>query len=271
MDLTSLPAVKNWLNVTTNNDDTLLSRLITQISQAALNELQRPSIARATYTELRDGVGNQRMTLRNWPVVSVTSLQVGPQVVPSSLTFGQTGYTLETWDGTSSGAPQSLTLNGYGFARGKNNVQIVYQAGYCVSAQAATVSPGNYLVKVKPPLGSWCQDDGISYASTGAALAPVASSPAAGQYTVNVGSDGTVVYGFNASDAGAAVRISYSFVPGGLEEAVIEWVGERYSYKQRIGQKSKSVGGNETFAYDLSAIPKHIDQMLSGYRKFLPV
>lgn len=56
---------------------------------------------------------------------------------------------------------------------------------------------------------SFVADGGVSYTG-GAELTLVASSPAQGQYTVDVG-----VYGFNSADAEAAVTIAYSFAGPG--------------------------------------------------------
>ena len=54
--------------------------------------------------------------------------------------------------------------------------------------------------------GQWQDDCGVVYAASGLPLAKVASAAAAGQYSVAAG-----VYTFNASDAGAAVLISYTY------------------------------------------------------------
>jgi hypothetical protein len=53
---------------------------------------------------------------------------------------------------------------------------------------------------------TFVEDFGVFYATSGAQLAPVASSPAQGQYSVSSG-----VYTFNASDNGASVLIYYSY------------------------------------------------------------
>ncbi len=68
-----------------------------------------------------------------------------------------------------------------------------------VSSGAVTVTNGS----------SFVEDFGVFYASTGAQLAPVAASPAQGQYIAPSGSPGT--YTFNAADDGAAVLIYYSY------------------------------------------------------------
>jgi hypothetical protein len=53
---------------------------------------------------------------------------------------------------------------------------------------------------------TFVEDLGVFYASTGAQLAPVASAPVQGQYSVANG-----VYSFNSADNGAAVLIYYSY------------------------------------------------------------
>jgi len=271
MDLTTLDVVKDWLSITSGDDDALLNRLITQVSGAALNYLQRPSLTRATYTELRDGVNNQRMVLRNWPVVTLTSLSINGTNIPPASSVMSPGYTLATWDGTSSGIPQELTLRGYTYCRGSSNVQIIYDAGYALLNQSFTI-PSGAAITTQCVLGTWAQDDGIK-TTTGISFTAVAQniSPAQGQYNVVPGLDGAATYTFNAADIGTSLLISYSFIPATLENGVIEWVGERYRYKQRIGQRSKSVGGTETTSYNLAGMPDYIQQMLDGYKKFLPV
>ena len=68
-----------------------------------------------------------------------------------------------------------------------------------VTAAAVTVANG----------ATFLEDFGVFYATTGAQLVPVASSPAQGQYIAPTGSPGT--YTFNAGDNGAAVVIYYSY------------------------------------------------------------
>jgi hypothetical protein len=53
---------------------------------------------------------------------------------------------------------------------------------------------------------TFAEDYGVFYAANGVQLAPVASSPAQGQYSVTSG-----VYAFNSADNGAAVLIYYSY------------------------------------------------------------
>jgi hypothetical protein len=72
-DLTTLAAVKLWLNFTGTTDDPLLSSLITEVSAFVESTLNR-KILTASYTETYRGTGGARFMLRNYPVQSVASI-----------------------------------------------------------------------------------------------------------------------------------------------------------------------------------------------------
>ena len=75
-DLTTLPAVKRWLDISSDNDDALLGDLITQVSAFVENVIQR-TILTATHVETYRGTGGSRFLLRNWPVQLVTAVEWG--------------------------------------------------------------------------------------------------------------------------------------------------------------------------------------------------
>jgi hypothetical protein len=131
-DLTDLPTVKAWLGIpaTSTEDDALLTSLVTAASQFIQVWLNR-QLAQATYTEVRDGTGGQRLVFLNYPVTSVASLTMGMLTVtavsnPSTGTYPSAGYLF---------TPTEIRLNGLYFERGFGNVQVTYTAGY------ATVPP----------------------------------------------------------------------------------------------------------------------------------
>ena len=286
-DLCTLADVKAWLGRSDTKSDAVLQSLITRTSRQILSYLQRGTILPANVTDLRDGTATQSMTLRRWPVISVTSLIIDDQTIPQSpamtgsaaaaqgspLVSGPRagGWMLEAWDGTPPGRAQTLSLSGYSFGRGflgaRNfqDVQIVYQAGYQVSAEPQTVASGTATVSA--PFGAWASDVGVTYAN-GTPLVKVANSPAVGQYALDT-TAGT--YDFNAGDNGAPVLISYGFTPTDLADACIELVSERYRYSQRIGEKTHSLGGNETVAFDNTRLTPLIASLLQPYRHVLPV
>jgi len=288
-DLCALADVKMWLGRSDSGSDAMLSALIARTSRQIYSWLQRGLILPRTVTEVRDGTGGAAMVLRQWPVVSVSSLVIEDVTIPQAPAisgsavpfqgFGfsnngmpGSGWTLETWDGTPPGRPQTLSLNNYSFglsfpgAGNAQNTQIVYQAGYQISAEPQTVTSGSAAVLA--PYGAWASDCGVTYAD-GTALVAVTSAPAIGQYQLTPDAPGS--YTFNAGDDGAAILIGYGFVPADLADACIELVSERFKYSQRIGEKTHSLGGNETVSFDNSRLTPLIAAMLQPYRQVLPI
>jgi hypothetical protein len=272
-NLTSLANAKTWAQSqgSTTNDDALLTRLVGSASRFILSYLQRPTLFQNLYTDVYDGMDTEMQMLRHWPVLSVSSVVIGRQTIPAlaSPTTGYgCGYVLDPWDGFPPGKPQALTLRGHKFWRGYSNVSISYISGFVVQNEAQTVPSGSYQVTPYAPNGNFAVDQGVTYAN-GNPLNAVPSKPATGQYVAPV--NGSPYYQFAAGDANAAVLLSYSYVPADIEDACINMVGERYSYRSRIGTVSKSLGGQETMAYSQKDMPDYIRTMLQPYRRVLPV
>lgn len=134
-NLTTLAAVKQWLQLTgTTASDDLLNTLIASCSAYIEAWLSR-SILQATYTETRNGVGSPIMVLRQFPIISVASVSLnGNTLLPRpplspSMTVTGTDYPGYVFDDV------SVMLDGGVFYKGFQNVTIVYDAGY------ATVPP----------------------------------------------------------------------------------------------------------------------------------
>lgn len=260
-DLTSLANVKAWLSppLTATNDDALLTRLISAASRFILNYLDRPSLLSLPYAESRDGVGGRTLMLRQWPVTSVALLTVDGNIVPAAgPAAGAAGWVLDGWDGWSAGQPQALSVIGYAFPRGRQNIAIAYSAGYAVSGELQTIpSSAPYTLTTQR---SWAADLGVAYAG-GGALTATRGSPVPGQYAVLSG-----VYTFNAIDAGKPVALSYSYLPLDIEQACIELVALRYQERQRIGQVSKSLAG-EVVAFSQKDMQEDVAAALAPYRR----
>lgn len=264
--LASLERVRDWVGVTSNNDDLLLTRLVDEASRFILSYLQRPTLFQYIFSDIYDGYGQRSLILRNWPVQSVALVMVDNIIVPAAANITQSGFTLESWDGIPPGRPQSVSLRGYEFCRGMNNINIVYTTGFVIRNEPQTVPPsGTYSVAVDAPYGSFGADQGVTYAN-GVPLLNVAGSPTQGQYTINGGD-----YYFAAADAGQGMLISYSYIPADIEHACMELVGERYRYKNRIGEISKSLGGQETISFSQKDMPDFIRTLLQPYRKVIMV
>jgi hypothetical protein len=266
-DLVSLADLKSWLALTGTNDDVLLAQLITQISRAIFNLIDRPAILPSAYTETRDGGNDVSIVLRQWPVTGVSSCVVdGVPIPPSPPLVGgasaQIGYVLDSSDAAPPGAMQRLSLRGFLFTCGVQNVTISYGAGYQITNESVVI-PATlpYSVPARASYGRWASDGGVVY-SNGVSLTAVTGSPTTGQYAVVNG-----VYSFAQPDAGSGVLLTYGYVPADLASCCMDWVAERYVYRSRIGQHSKSLGGQETIAFIVKDIPDFVASALSPYRR----
>lgn len=265
-DLTSLADVKAWLNINDSSNDAILLRLIQQASRAIYAYLTTNTLFLQTFNDTYDGVNNVRQYLKEWPVVSVSAVNIGGQSILAAPVLPQqgAGYRIETFNGVPPGAPQALDLYGFTFWRGRQNIYVSYTAGYAVTNEAQTIPvAAPYEVVVNQQYGRWGQDDGVVSAS-GLVFTAVSGTPAAGQYSVD---ETTGTYEFNAANANTAVLISYSYIPADVEQACIEMVGERFRYKSRIGQKTASIGGQQTASYDLGAMSAYVGMLLQSYKR----
>lgn len=264
--LTTLVNVKAWCAVSSSGDDTLLTRLIAQASRAIYAYLTTNTLFLQTFSQAYDGVNNSRLILKEWPVISVASVYINGSNVNACPAQPQSGagYRFESFNGVPPGQPQALDLIGGGlFYKGQQNVYVTYDSGYSVSDEAHTVPASTaYTITVDQVYGAFGQDDGV-VSVAGVVYTKVTGAPAAGQYSVSTAG----VYTFNATNASTPLLISYSYIPFDIEQACIEMVSERYFYKQRVGQKTKSLGGQETASYDLSAMSEYVKILLQPYKR----
>ncbi|MGB8422185.1 head-tail connector protein [Paraburkholderia sp.] len=93
-DLTVLANAKQWLNVSTTNDDALLTRLVSAASQFVQTYLNR-TIASAAYVENRTGSGSDTLALANYPCTAVSSLIIATVPVSPSPDGLQAGYVFD--------------------------------------------------------------------------------------------------------------------------------------------------------------------------------
>jgi len=269
-DLAVLADVKTWLSGSSGigtSDDTLLARLITDVSGAITAYLGRPSLTPRAFVERLDGDGKGRIFLRRYPALQISSLVIDNVAVPAAAAPAADapytrGYLLEPWDGLPPGRPQALDVFHAFYRQGRQNIVVDYDAGYAVTGENATVpaAPGPYTITAAAPFGPWAGDSGVAYAN-GVALAAVAGTPSAGQYNA-----ANAVYTFAAADAGAAVLMSYGFIPAAINNACIEWVAERYRYRTRVGQSAQTVAGQQTASYSLKDMPDFVRATLDPYR-----
>ena len=266
-DLTTLAALKAWLGLpaAAGPNDGTLAALVTAASRMVYAVLSRPGLLPLPYTETLD-LETRRVTLRQWPVLQVNTVLWRGIVVPPDQNAdpgASVGYLLQAADAAPPGRPQAIDLFGDCYRPGRQCLVVSYRAGYAVQGEAQTVpSSGPLQLTALAPYGPWATDLGAAYAATGAALAPVATAPGPGQYAVSSG-----VYSFSAADAGQALALSYGYVPQDVAQAALELAAERFRAAEHIGLRSKSIGGQETIAYDTSPIPAPVLAMLQPYKR----
>ncbi len=266
-DLTTVAAVKAWLGLPSSAgpNDATLAALVTAASRTVCAVLSRPGLLPQSYTETLD-LETRRVYLRQWPVLQVNSVLWRGIVIPPDQSADPDvsfGYALQPGDSAPPGRPQAIDLFGDCYRAGRQSLVVSYRAGYAVQSEAQTVpSSAPFQLATFAPYGPGASDLGVVYAMTGVALSPVAVAPGAGQYAVSAG-----VYSFSAADAGQAIAISYGYVAQDVAQAALELAAERFRAAERIGLRSKSVGGQETIAYDASAISAPILAMLQPYKR----
>lgn len=258
-DLTSLPNVKSWLGISTTNDDVQLTRLISAASQYVQSWMNR-QFAVVTKTEARNGTGTAMMALGDWPVVSISSLVVNGTAIVQSIDGVAAGYVFDS---------RMLYLIGYIFPMGLQNVKVTYTVGYQKTNEAATIqSTPSYTLDPATLSLPWSGGLSVSFAS-GVALTKVTAAPTAGQYSL-LSSGGLWTYTFAAADAGKAILLTYMYTPPEIEQACIELISLRYRERSRIGENSKSIGG-ETVSFNVKDFPEGVKTILNNYRRVISV
>lgn len=277
-DLTTVADVQAYWGLTNAPASSVLKGLITRVSRMLLTNLNRSILVPHTFAEQFNGTGTESLVLPNWPLLSLTSLgisgvavTIAPQTDSPTPPNNPYGWRFQPWDGVPPGDPAVVELvGGAWYIYGGQNVVATYRAGYQVSDEVPDTTP--YLPLT--PYGIWATDEGVVYASTGAALTPVARGPTppVGSYVPPEPDADTpfLNYIFNGTDVISGLQLSYGFVPADLEQAAIEMVMLRGSYRSRVGYKSQSLASQETITYDLSGIPDAISSMISPYRSVLP-
>ena len=123
-DLCTVAEIKAWLPNQGNNDDVTLQSLISNASLQVLQYIDRPHILASVLgplTEIYDGNDSDRLLPRQFPIITVTAVNVDNipiQQAPSPVAAGF------LWDG------RRILLRGFRFNRGLQNVQLSYTAGY---------------------------------------------------------------------------------------------------------------------------------------------
>lgn len=269
-DLTTLATIKAYL--VSAPGDPVLSGLITRMSSTIRAILHRPFLLPRNYSEVFNGTGTTSLVLPNWPLLSLSSLSIDGAVASSAPVINDStysnpyGYRFPTWDGIPPGNPAVLELVGGGaYFGGNQNIAVAYRAGYQVTGEV----PDGPSYSPLSPFGIWATDEGVSYTSSGTALVvTTGTSPTVGHYVPPNSSSGQ--YLFNSSDISSGLLINYGFIPGALEQACIELVMDRASYRSRVGVRSQSLASQETMSFGADGISDTIRDMLQPFINVVP-
>lgn len=126
VDLITKAQAKAFLKITASSEDDIIDTLIHGASQAVVGFCGRDFV-QATYTEYYDGSGNEKLILKNYPIVSVSSVNIDTTrqwgaasavTVATDLIVGNDSGIIELWN------------NWRSFGCGKKTVRVVYSAGY---------------------------------------------------------------------------------------------------------------------------------------------
>jgi hypothetical protein len=261
-DMTTLANVKAWRTpqIAASADDAQIRREITAASRAILQQLNRSSLSVANIVETRNGQGTQGIMLRNYPVISISSVSVEGQTIAAAPLTSNSGWVFSPSDGM-------LYLRGYSFPCGVQNITISYRAGFLASGEQIAVPATPFRFNCSDLYEAWASDQGVTY-SDGTALTAVASGPTVGQYVAPTSPDG--YYQFAAADTGIFLLVSYGYTPRDLEQACIELVCLEYNRRSRIGTTSESLAGQTVSSYTQQGFPSHIAKKLWSYTSVVP-
>lgn len=135
-DLITLAQAKNWLNLGTEptTDDTLIQAIVDGASQQFLSLTTRAGILQATYTDLLDGNGRNKLALLNTPIISVASLTINGAAIQPSTGYTVPGYVIEKNQLVLVGGGACFPWSPIGFPgiflSGTANVAVTYDAGF---------------------------------------------------------------------------------------------------------------------------------------------
>lgn len=134
MALASVADLKSFLSISHSGDDDLLTRLVAAASSYFEQQTGRTILATDYVVEL-DGDGRANIVPPEYPVISVTSLEINGITVPASTGYGVEGWFLRGNLITLRGVAVSsfgpiVAPMGYPSTQGVANVKLSYRAGF---------------------------------------------------------------------------------------------------------------------------------------------
>lgn len=126
--LTTLQTFKSEINITDTSKDALLEMYINAGSDIIENYCNR-KFQKQQHTEIIDGTGSKTICLKNYPITSVSSIQVDGEEVNTS-DYQVAIDTGEVYHST-------------GWTQGEKNIKVTYLGGYTLPKDATEQEPSN--------------------------------------------------------------------------------------------------------------------------------
>lgn len=264
MDLITLAQAGNYLNLSQSQytEDLMLPTMISAASQFFLTLTSLPYIALTSFTERRNGTGTSRMTTKNRPLQTISSVVVDNFTLPVSPDGVQPGYYFNPGESviylTGGFSYHNRLFAAIGFtgwpgrfSKGFGNVFITGTAGYpnvpasVTAAVPAAIPPAVVSFYSNPLFVTLVVAAGATVINLNTNLPFVQVSsgiPLNGEFVLNP----DAVFVFNHNDAGTPIQINYSAIgiPFDIQQAVYEMVGWAYKERDRIGMTSQRFADN---------------------------
>mgnify|MGYP001565115886 CR=1 FL=1 len=250
-NLTTVASVKSFLTITGTTQDALIAKLIARESTYVEQWTGRVFPFTNHTDELLNGSGTKLLTLPDSPVLSVSELKVLNTVVPQSADGIQAGFVFDE---------TTLYLQSEGkFPQGYKNVTCSWVAGY-QAEETDFVPTGNVPVLTPTEGGTASVVISVEDNTASLTMTEVGAAPVAGQFSF---ADGT--FTFNSADFNHSVTMSYYYIPGAVEQAVIEMIGLDLQQRNTIGINSKSLA-TESISYEKKGMSDSAREMLQAYK-----
>lgn len=135
--LVTLEEAKEYLKVTTSNEDAVLSHIVNAVSAWVAGYLKR-NLVSAARVEYYSGDGSVELVLKNYPVTVLTYIRVDEnRTFGSDTAVDSTDYILKPVQGI------VRAFNLYGnWPCGESNIKVSYTAGYTVASSGTPGSSG---------------------------------------------------------------------------------------------------------------------------------
>ncbi|MGH7068576.1 MAG: hypothetical protein ACREFO_00995 [Acetobacteraceae bacterium] len=263
-DLCDLASAKAYIVpalVNTIASDMVIQTIISGVSRSIEAYLGRELMAE-TWTEMRNGTGQQRIALKHFPVIGVQSVTIENSVIPAAgtpPTESWGGYTFD--DRFVYVSPGFLGYPNF-FPRGAQNVQVVYSAGYITPGMiAVNALPGwqastLYAANAEMVAGGYVFS--TTWGGTSGSVAPAWPAQLGASVT-----DGTVTW--QCTTRAVSLFDGAQLLPDGVKLAAMQQVALLFKNRTRVGD-SGTGEGPQRVSYMMKSLHPTTCAMLDPYR-----